>query len=311
MKFKKVITLSIGIPMLLGGCMNLDLGNHDKNGDKTEANNNQEEYNQNLIRVQDYTGQGYALDGGQATAKIAEAHHEEIEKAVKAFFLDKYKTKVKVHNIVGALNAASVFVESEGEPHFYTYAVVPVDVKKQEVKTDKVWSQEGQVEDSIIGGIYAMAFEKELQKLDHYLEETVKNEPVVGTRQEAINNTDASGFSTTFYYLTISGNSLNHLYLEYLKHPDKSKEEWKKEIKRTEIDPKSCNFNIQLYMEKPNTEPNKGIFNRIVNGLEDMEGLPPGAYSVYLSDNTVDKRTAVNSKQNTLERAYPNYIIIN
>lgn len=291
--------------------MNLDLGNHDKNGDKTEANNNQAEYNQNLIRVQDYTGQGYALDGGQATAKIAEAHHEEIEKAVKAFFLDKYKTKVKVHNIVGALNAASVFVESEGEPHFHTNAVVPIDVKKQEVKTDKVWSQEGQVEDSIIGGIYAMAFEKELQKLDHYLEETVKNEPVVGTRQEAINNTDASGFSTTFYYLTISGNSLNHLYLEYLKHPDKSKEEWKKEIKRTEIDPKSCNFNIQLYMEKPNTEPNKGIFNRIVNGLEDMEGLPPGAYSVYLSDNTVDKRTAVNSKQNTLERAYPNYIIIN
>ncbi|MCY8008243.1 DUF1672 domain-containing protein [Bacillus haynesii] len=311
MKFKKIITLSIGIPMLLGGCMNLDLGNHDKNGDKTEANNNQAEYNQNLIRVQDYTGQGYALDGGQATAKIAEAHHEEIEKAVKAFFLDKYKTKVKVHNIVGALNAASVFVESEGEPHFHTNAVVPIDVKKQEVKTDKVWSQEGQVEDSIIGGIYAMAFEKELQKLDHYLEETVKNEPVVGTRQEAINNTDASGFSTTFYYLTISGNSLNHLYLEYLKHPDKSKEEWKKEIKRTEIDPKSCNFNIQLYMEKPNTEPNKGIFNRIVNGLEDMEGLPPGAYSVYLSDNTVDKRTAVNSKQNTLERAYPNYIIIN
>ncbi|MCY7791398.1 DUF1672 family protein [Bacillus haynesii] len=110
MKFKKIITLSIGIPMLLGGCMNLDLGNHDKNGDKTEANNNQEEYNQNLIRVQDYTGQGYALDGGQATAKIAEAHHEEIEKAVKAFCLDKYKTKVKVHNIVGALNAASVFV---------------------------------------------------------------------------------------------------------------------------------------------------------------------------------------------------------
>ncbi|MCY7770656.1 DUF1672 domain-containing protein [Bacillus haynesii] len=310
MKYNKIITLSIGIPILLGGCMNLDLGNHDKNGEKTEANS-QAEYNQNLISVQDYTGQGYELDGGEETTKIAEAHREEIEKAVKTFFLDKYKTKVKVHNIVGALNAASVFVESEGEPHFHTNAVVPIDVEKQEVKIDKVWSEEGQVEDSIIGGIYAMIFEKEIQNLDHYLEETIKDEPVVGTRREAINNTDASGFSTTYYYLTISGNGLNQLYLEYLKDPNKSKEEWKKEIKRTEIDPKSCNFNIQLYMEKPNTEPNKGIFNRIVNGLEDMESLPPGAYSVYLSDNTVDKRTAVNSKQNTLERAYPNYIIIN
>ncbi|MEC0785779.1 DUF1672 family protein, partial [Bacillus haynesii] len=102
MKFKKILTLSIGIPMLLGGCMNLDLWNHDRNSDKTEANNSQAEYNQNLIRVQDYTGQGYALDGGQATAEIAKAHHEEIEKAVKTFFLEKYKTKVKVHNIVGA-----------------------------------------------------------------------------------------------------------------------------------------------------------------------------------------------------------------
>lgn len=34
MKYKTIITLSIGIPILLGGCMNLDTGNHDKNGEK-------------------------------------------------------------------------------------------------------------------------------------------------------------------------------------------------------------------------------------------------------------------------------------
>ncbi|MEC0785785.1 DUF1672 family protein, partial [Bacillus haynesii] len=97
MKFKKISPLCIGITFILGGCMNSAPENQQEYSATTKANSHE-----SLIRVQDYTGQGYALDGGQATAKIAEAHHEEIEKAVKAFFLDKYKTKVRVHNIVGA-----------------------------------------------------------------------------------------------------------------------------------------------------------------------------------------------------------------
>ncbi|MCY7770659.1 DUF1672 domain-containing protein [Bacillus haynesii] len=309
MKFKKILTLSIGIPMLLGGCMNLDLWNHDRNSDKTEANNSQAEYNQNLIRVQDYTGQGYALDGGQATAEIAKAHHEEIEKAVKTFFLEKYKTKVKVHNIVGALNAASVFVESEGEPHFHTYAVVPIDVKNKEVLLDKVWSQEGQVEGAITSGIYAMVFEKELGKLDDYLKKVANKNPVIGINQEAVNKVGGSGYSTTFYYITITDDNLDKIYLEYLKRPKKSKEEWKTELKRTDINPKRCYITIHLYMENAKAEPDKHIFDQVVKGIENMNGLAPGSYSILLHDNTINKRVGSNSKENTLERSIPNIII--
>ncbi|MFN2745974.1 DUF1672 family protein [Bacillus sp. z60-18] len=308
MKYKKIITLSIGIPILLGGCMNLDVGNHDKNGEKTEANS-QAEYNQNLISVQDYTGQGYELDGGEETTKIAEAHREEIEKAVKTFFLDKYKTKVKVHHIVGALNAASVFVESEGEPHFHTYAVVPIDVKAEEVLTDKVWSQEGQVESAINSGIYAMVFDQELGKLDDYLAKTAKQEPVVGMRQEAVNNVMASGFHTIYYYITTFDDSLDKVYLKYLKNPNKSKEEWKREIKHSKTDPESFYVTIHLFMEKPNTEPDKSIFDQIVKDLENMEGLAPGQYSVFLHDNTINKKAGSNSQENTLERSDPTYIM--
>ncbi|MDQ0233676.1 hypothetical protein J2S19_005033, partial [Metabacillus malikii] len=42
-----------------------------------------------------------------------------------------YKTEVKVHNVVGSQDAATVFVESVGEPHFYTYAVVPIENKRK------------------------------------------------------------------------------------------------------------------------------------------------------------------------------------
>ncbi|MEK5502383.1 DUF1672 family protein [Bacillus sp. FSL M8-0168] len=308
MKYKTIITLSIGIPILLGGCMNLDTGNHDKNGEKTVSNSHAQA-DQNLIRVQDYTGQGYELDGGQATAKIAKAHRGEIEKAVKKFFLEKYKTKVKVHNVVGALNAASVFVESEGEPHFHTYVVVPIDVKNDKVLTDKVWSQEGQVESAINSGIYAMVFDQELGKLDNYLAKTVKQEPVVGMRQEAVNNVMASGFHTVYYYITTFDDSLDKVYLKYLKNPNKNKEEWKREIKHSKIDPESFYITIHLYMKKPNTEPNKSIFNQIVKDLENMKGLAPGQYSVFLHDNTINKKAGSNSQENTLERSDPNYIM--
>ncbi|MDA1475776.1 DUF1672 family protein [Bacillus changyiensis] len=306
MKFKKIITLSIGIPLLLGGCMNLH-GEHDK---KMTAEEEQKQFEkEHFARVQDYTGQGLKLDGGTQTDGIAKAHHTEIEKAVKKFFLDKYKTKVKVHNIVGALQAATVFVESEGEPHFHTYAVVPIDLETKKVLTDKVFSQEGQVEDAIKSGIYAMIFDQELKKLDDYLDKTVKKEPVIGIRQEAVNNLKTAGFTTSYYYITMADHSFDEVYLKYLKDPNKSKENWKKELKHTEMDPKSFYVTIDLYMEKPNTEPDKTIFNQIVKDIENMKGLAPGQYSVFLNDNTISKRAGSNSKDNTLERTYPKDII--
>ncbi len=74
--------------------------------------------------------------------------------------MEKYKTEVIVHNMVGAVDGATVFVESVGEPHFYTYAIVPIDVDQKEVNSENVWSQEGQVENAIITGIFAMIFDQ-------------------------------------------------------------------------------------------------------------------------------------------------------
>ena len=48
-------------------------------------------------------------NSGKETRHIAASHQEEIQMAVKAFFLDTYKTEVMVHNIIGAVDGASVF----------------------------------------------------------------------------------------------------------------------------------------------------------------------------------------------------------
>jgi len=112
---------------------------------------------------------------------------------------------VKVHNIVSAVDGVSVFVESIGEPYFYTFAIVPVDVKNGEVDPNHVWSQEGQVENAIKGGLYAMACEKEFSNLDTYLEGVTDDYPIVGTPIEAVENVVGTGFSTSYYSVTPFG----------------------------------------------------------------------------------------------------------
>ncbi|UAC48162.1 DUF1672 domain-containing protein [Bacillus aquiflavi] len=131
---KKILTFSVGMSLLLGGCFNMDNTNHKTNKAKNEQTKEtpEEKYaREHYVPVQEYTGQGYTLRNGEKTDKIAKAHRDEIDKAVKKFFLDNYKTEVIVHNVVGAVDGASVFVESVGEPHFYTYAIVPIDIDEE------------------------------------------------------------------------------------------------------------------------------------------------------------------------------------
>ncbi|MBP3041481.1 DUF1672 family protein, partial [Bacillaceae bacterium Marseille-Q3522] len=254
-----------------------------------------------LVPVQDYTGEGYELRNGEETDKIAEAHRPEIEKAVKEFFLEKYKTEVIVHNIVGAIDGATVFVESVGEPHFYTFAIVPIDIGEKKVLTDNVWSQQGQVEDAIITAIYAMIFDEEIKKLDQYIQSLTEEYSITGMRKEALENVGADGFGTPYYYINSFYDTFETLFTTYVNNPETTKEEWKQIFKKNSFDPSRIIITIYLYMEEPAVEPNIDIFNKIVSDIENMDGLPRGSYSVLLNDNNINKRTAVGYKNNTLK----------
>ncbi|WP_163530082.1 DUF1672 family protein [Halobacillus ihumii] len=303
---KKVLTLTIGISLLIGGCGVSESGNN-QNGDN---NSTEGEQNKNIYAsVQDYTGQGYALDSGEKTDKIAEKHREEIDKAIKEFFMEKYKTEVKVHNIVGAVDGASVFVESIGEPHLYTFAIVPIDLDTKEVLTEQIWTREGQVEGAIKSGLYAMVFEKKVKNLDKYLEKFTSKHPITGVREEKNENVGGVGYMTPYYYITMFGEAFDPLYKMYLENPDRSKEEWKSALDLKNFDPNGYNIAIQLYMEKPNVDPSKDIFNQLVTDLENMNNLPPAAYGVYLNDNRIHKESGSGTQDNTLERSVPNMII--
>ncbi|MFC4618506.1 DUF1672 family protein [Camelliibacillus cellulosilyticus] len=265
--------------------------------------------NDYYVSVQDYIGQGYELPGGKKNDKIAEKHKREIDIAVKKFFLEKYKTKVKVHNIVGNKDGATVFVESIGEPHFHSFAIVPIDAHKDKILGDRVWSQEGQVEDGIKGGVFAMIFDREFGKLNSYLETVTKKYPIIGSRKEALNNVGTSSYLTPYYFISVFDDSFNKLLDDYLIHPNLSKEEWKKLFHRDDYPPKGVVISINLYMARPGVQPDKKIFNKIVSDIEAMKDIPRGSYSIRLNDNRVNKKSGIGEKDNTLERSYPNDII--
>ena len=56
-------------------------------------------------------------------------------------------------------------------------------------------------------------------------------------------------------------------------------------------------------------KPQQSILDEISADIEQMENVPPGNYAIYLNDHFIDKETAVGTKENTLERGYPDEII--
>src|SRR5699024_9270916 len=104
---KKLLLFLLLLIIVLGGCggmkdSNQSIKNETSNGNTQDTS---EKYDPKYYApIQEYTGEGYKLEGARKeTGEIANEHREEVEEAVQNFFLDEYKTEVKVHNIVNAV----------------------------------------------------------------------------------------------------------------------------------------------------------------------------------------------------------------
>ncbi|MBC1752703.1 DUF1672 family protein, partial [Listeria seeligeri] len=142
---KKIILSLSAMLLLLSGCFNLN--------EKTE----QEKAQEGTTPVQDYVGQGYSFVDGDKSAERVKKHEEEIKQEAINYMKTKYKTDVKVNNVVPARNGAVVIVESEAPIQFTTSVIVKFLLnKKDEIGIGT--SNEGEVEQAIVGGLYAKAY---------------------------------------------------------------------------------------------------------------------------------------------------------
>ncbi|BCB05817.1 DUF1672 family protein [Bacillus sp. KH172YL63] len=300
----KWIIYGIGLSLLLGGCMNMGNG-----VDEKKNSQNAGDQSDRLASVQEYNGEGFSLKNGQENDKIAEKNREEVEKAVKGFFLEQYKTDVEVHNIVGNVDGASVFVESIGRPNFHTYAVVPIDQKEKKILTDQVYSLEGEVENAISSGVYGLIYEDEFNELNRVLEEVIKDYPYTGESIQAINHTKSFGFGNEYYFVSLFDMELSEQIVElYLENPNTTREEYK-ELNLEKLSPESINITIQLFKNKKGSNPTTEELDEIAKVIENAEGLTYGAYNLLLHDNMIGEVTGSGDKDTTIERADPDYII--
>ncbi|MDY0409405.1 DUF1672 family protein [Paracerasibacillus soli] len=251
--------------------------------------------------MQDYTGQGYKLNNSKkVNEEIAWSHQEEIDKAVKEFFLKNYHTKVQVNNMVSAADGAVVYVESVKEPKFHTFAIVPI--QRKSVLINNIWSLEGKVEGAIAGSLYALAFEEEFQVLDDYIQSMLEKHPIVGKQNEMIKNIGDQGYVTSYFFLAPLSKVYDELVAKYLEQPTITKQEIRKFLHTQKEELHRINVSIEFYMEEEYTHPNQEILDDIVAGLEELEGIPPGSYSVHLNDNYIDKRRGIGKRKIQLNR---------
>ncbi len=287
--------------------MNMD--NEKKNVDSKEATG---PYKDTFVRVQDYTGEGYVLRNGEDADKIAEEKSDEVQKAAKDFFMEKYKTDVKVHNIVGNVDGATVFVESTGPVHFYTTAIVPIDLSQKKVMKNEVVSLEGEVESAIRGGLYHLMFEKEFAELDQYLEKIVAENKVVGKTREAIEKVGGTGYMTPYYFITTSSSdeAIKPVFDEYIKNPNTPPSKLKTLFDVDKFSVENLKINLQLFMEEEDVEPSKELFNQIPKDLREMNSIPKGSYSLIINDNLINEKVDDGYKENSLRIGVPDYIVI-
>ncbi|MCZ0704461.1 hypothetical protein J2T56_002945 [Natronobacillus azotifigens] len=262
------------------------------------------------MRVQDYTGEEYTLANGRRTNQIANDNQEIVEEAVIRFFREQYKTDVVVHNIVGNVDGATVFVESVGEPHFYSYAIIPIDVKNEQIMTEHVWSQSWQVESAIITGLYGMAYQDKFLNLDTMLKELFAEFHITGRTSEAIAKTSASGYETPYYFVQISNDKPFHQILSsYLDGVEISVNDWKLMFEESGFDAESIMVGMHLFMAEENVEPSQDALDAIASALEEADQIPTGEYGIHLHDNRVRKSSGQGNKENSIKRSYPNDII--
>lgn len=56
-------------------------------------------------------------------------------------------------------------------------------------------------------------------------------------------------------------------------------------------------FGIEFYMAEGVEDPDKDVFDAIVQTIKEAEGIPQGEYFIYLNDHYIDKRRGIGKKK--------------
>ncbi|EAD7630988.1 DUF1672 family protein [Listeria monocytogenes] len=279
---KKIIGLLASL-ILLGGCFNMN--------EKTEQEKEQEKAQEGTTPVQDYVGQGYSFVDGDKSTERVKKNEEEIKQEAINYMKTKYKTDVKVNNVVPARNGAVVIVESEAPIQFTTSVVVKFLLNKKD-EIGSVTSDEGAVEQAIVGGLYAKAYATEFKHLDEFTEKLASKNDLEGFTQEALDKTSPSGHQGKYYFITAINDDYLSVYNAYLNNTQISS----KELQALFIkdDPTSKNMTIVVnYFSKNDKLPKQAVVDNLADEFQKESNLPRGFYPINLFKNIIVNRVGL------------------
>ncbi|MBC2061568.1 DUF1672 family protein [Listeria marthii] len=275
---KKKIMIILASLLLLGGCFNIN--------EKTE----QEKAQEGTTPVQDYVGQGYSFVDGNKSAERVKKHEEEIKQVAIDYMKTKYKTDVKVNNVVPARNAAVVMVESEESIQFHTSVIVGLILNKDEVGNAR--SEEGEVEKSIVGGLYAKAYQTEFEHLDIFAERIAKKYNLLGRRNEAINKTASVGYEKEYYFIATAALYFPSVYSAYLENQEISVDDLK--VLFLKDDPQNKKMAIAMnFFSKKDSLPKEEVANNLATEIQNESGIPKGNYETTVYKNLIVNRAGL------------------
>ncbi|MBF2588485.1 DUF1672 family protein [Listeria marthii] len=280
---KKVIVLLTGL-LFLGGCFNI-------NG-KTE----QEKAQEGTTPVQEYVGQGYSFVDGNKSAERVKEHEEEIKQEAINYMKTKYKTDVKVNNVVPARNGAVVIVESEAPIQFTTSVVVKFLLNnKDEIGSGT--SDEGAVEQAIVGGLYAKAYEAEFHHLDEFAEELAEKYDLVGYTEEALDKTLPFGYQGKYYFVTLGYIYYLSVYNAYLTNPKISANDLRTLFRKDDSTGEKMTIAMRFFMEGDQL-PEQEFVDNIAEEFLQEPNLPEASYPITIYKNFIVNRVGLPNGEN-------------
>ncbi|MBC1429957.1 DUF1672 family protein [Listeria seeligeri] len=281
---KKILIVLLGSLLILGGCF--------PTNEKTEEEKEQE----GTTPVQDYVGQGYSFVDGDKSAERVKKHEEEIKQEAINYMKTTYKTDVKVNNVVPARNGAVVIVESEAPIQFTTSVIVKFVLnKKDEIASGT--SNEGEVEQAIVGGLYAKAYEKEFHHLDEFAEQLAKKYDLEGYTEEALDKVSPKGYQGKYYFVTVGYDDYLSAYNAYLGNPHISAEELRSLF--TKDDPTSENMTVVMnFFSKEDKLPKQKVVDNLAEEFQQEPNLPKGEYPINLFKNFIVNRVGLPDGEN-------------
>ncbi|MBC1319812.1 DUF1672 family protein [Listeria welshimeri] len=279
---KKIIGLLASL-LLLGGCFNLN--------EKTE----QEKAQEGTTPVQDYVGQGFSFVDGDKSEELVKEYEEEIKQKAIEYMQTKYKTKVKVNNVVPARNAAVVMIECEGPIQFHTSVIVGESINKKGEWSAR--SNEGEVEQAIVSGLYEKAYETEFRNLDKFTEKLAKENDLLGLRDEAIEKTSSSGYTSNHYFISASSLSFPSVYQAYIENQRIAADELKLLFAKDDPEGNILSIPMEFY-SKEDKLPDQEIADNLAERLKQEEGLPKGNYMVTVYKNFIVNRVGLPDGEN-------------